>query len=68
MKQKHLKSNKMKNIVYKKFLDNALSTLDERLDEIENEVTKGKHEHLKKSVRYKVILETISEYYKKSKL
>ena len=58
----------MKNIVYKKFLDNALATLDERLDEIENEVTKGKHEHLKKSVRYKVILETISEYYKKSKL
>jgi len=38
----------MKNIVYKKFLDNALSTLDERLDEIENEVSKGKHEHLKK--------------------
>ena len=37
----------MKNIVYKKFLDNALSTLDERLDEIENEVSKGKHEHLK---------------------
>jgi hypothetical protein len=68
MKQSHLKSNKMKNIVYNKFLDNALSTLDERLDELENEVSKGKHEHLKKSVRYKVILETISEYYKKSKL
>jgi len=54
--------------IYKNYLNKALSNLDNTLEEIEETVHKGKYEHMEKAVKYKVILEVLSEYYKKSRL
>jgi hypothetical protein len=54
--------------IYKNYLEKALSNLDNTIEQIEEEVNKGRYEHLEKSVKYKVVLETLSEFYKKSRL
>ena len=54
--------------IYKAYLEKALSNLDNTIADIEANVEFGRYEHLEKSVKYKVILETLSEFYKKSRL
>lgn len=54
--------------IYKNYLEKALSNLDNTIEQIDEEVNKGRYEHLEKSVKYKVVLETLSEFYKKSRL
>ena len=54
--------------IYKAYLEKALSNLDNTLADIEEMVAKGRYEHIEKAVSYKTVLETLSEYYKKSRL
>ena len=54
--------------IYKAYLEKALSNLDNTLADIEETVDKGRSERLQKAVRYRTVLEVLSEYYKKSRL
>mgnify|MGYP003651630147 CR=1 FL=1 len=54
--------------IYKAYLEKALSNLDNTLADIEETVDKGRSEQLQKAVRYRTVLEVLSEYYKKSRL
>ena len=54
--------------IYKAYLEKALSNLDNTIADIEETVDKGRSEQLKKAVRYRTVLEVLSEYYKKSRL
>ena len=47
--------------------DSDVEPEPENVEEIEETVHKGRYEHMEKAVKYKVILEVLSEYYKKSK-
>ena len=47
--------------IYKAYLEKALSNLDNTLADIEETVDKGRSEQLQKAVRYRTVLEVLSE-------